>query len=38
MSNTEKERLLSNSFEELWKNMWGETLNNQYKNEKQIWS
>ena len=35
MSNTEKERLLSNSFEELWKNMWGETANvNQFKSEE----
>jgi len=35
MSNTEKERLLSDSFEELWKNMWGETANvNQFKSEE----
>jgi 8-oxo-dGTP pyrophosphatase MutT (NUDIX family) len=35
MSLDEKQRLLTETFDNLWKNMWGETLNNQYKNEKQ---
>lgn len=35
MSNTEKERILTRPFEELWKNMWGETANvNQFKSEE----
>jgi 8-oxo-dGTP pyrophosphatase MutT (NUDIX family) len=35
MSNSEKERILIMPFEELWKNMWGETANvNQFKNEE----
>ena len=35
MSNSEKERILTTPFEELWKNMWGETVNvNQFKNEE----
>ena len=36
MSLDEKQRLLTNTFDNLWKNMWGETSNSQYKNEKQI--
>ena len=36
MSLEEKQRLLTNTFDNLWKNMWGETSNSQYKNEKQI--
>jgi hypothetical protein len=35
MSNSENERILIMPFEELWKNMWGETANvNQFKNEE----
>jgi 8-oxo-dGTP pyrophosphatase MutT (NUDIX family) len=35
MSNSEKERILTKPFEELWKNMWGETANvNQFKSEE----
>ena len=34
MSLFEKERILTKSFEELWKTMWGETTNCQYKNEE----
>jgi len=35
MSNSEKERILTKPFEELWKNMWGETSNvNQFKGEE----
>jgi 8-oxo-dGTP pyrophosphatase MutT (NUDIX family) len=35
MSNLEKERILIMPFEELWKNMWGETANvNQFKSEE----
>jgi len=36
MSISEKERLLSEPFENLWKQMWGDVLSNQYKNEQQI--
>ena len=36
MSHQEKERLLKEPFSELWNNMWGETTNNQYKNEEII--
>ena len=34
MSLEEKHRLLNNSFEELWKNMWGVASISQYKNEE----
>ena len=34
MSILEKERVLTEPFEELWKTMWGETNNSQYKNEE----
>jgi len=35
MSNSEKERILTRPFEELWKNMWGETaIVNQFKSEE----
>ena len=36
MSQQEKQRLLKESFSELWNNMWGETTNNQYKSEEII--
>ena len=36
MSISEKERLLSEPFENLWKQMWGDIASNQYKNEQQI--
>ena len=36
MSIEEKQRLLTDTFDNLWKNMWCETSNNQYKNEKHI--
>ena len=36
MSNTEKERLVNISFEQLWKDMWGNYTNNYYKNEEII--
>jgi len=36
MSEAEKNRILTESFDELWEKMWGETLNAQYKNEEQI--
>jgi len=35
MSVSEKKRLLEESYENLWKEMWGETLMYQYKNEEQ---
>lgn len=35
MSITEKERILTENFDELWKKMWGEISNIQYKNEEQ---
>jgi 8-oxo-dGTP pyrophosphatase MutT (NUDIX family) len=34
MSNYEKKRILEEPFDVLWKNMWGESLCNQYKNEE----
>jgi 8-oxo-dGTP pyrophosphatase MutT (NUDIX family) len=34
MSNDEKSRLLSDSFENMWKNMWGESSSIQYRNEE----
>jgi 8-oxo-dGTP pyrophosphatase MutT (NUDIX family) len=34
MSVLEKERILTHSFEQLWTQIWGETNNNQYKNEE----
>ena len=34
MSLDEKERILSGTFDNLWKQMWGETMNSQYKNEE----
>jgi 8-oxo-dGTP pyrophosphatase MutT (NUDIX family) len=34
MSVSEKERILTETFENLWKNMWGETSNLQFKNEE----
>ena len=34
MSLEEKQRLLNEPFDELWKNMWGETSISQYKNEE----
>ena len=36
MSNTEKTRILTETFETLWVNMWGDTVNNQYTNEEQL--
>ena len=36
MSIQEKERILVESFEELWEQMWGETMNMQYKNEELV--
>lgn len=36
MSNTEKTRILTESFETLWIDMWGDTVNNQYTNEEQL--
>ena len=36
MSIEEKKRILIESFDTLWKTMWGETSNSQYKNEEQI--
>lgn len=35
MSNTEKEKILTQPFDTLWNEMWGEILTNQYKNEEQ---
>lgn len=35
MSVSEKERILTQSFDDLWKQMWGDVLSNQYKNEEQ---
>jgi 8-oxo-dGTP pyrophosphatase MutT (NUDIX family) len=34
MSNEEKRTILANSFDFLWRKMWGERTNNQYKNEE----
>ena len=36
MSLFEKTQILTNSFEKLWKDMWGDVSNFQYKNEEQI--
>jgi len=36
MSISEKERILTEPFDNLWKQMWGDVLSNQYKNEEQI--
>jgi 8-oxo-dGTP pyrophosphatase MutT (NUDIX family) len=36
MSIYEKQRIISEPFQELWNNMWGETTNSQFKNEEQI--
>jgi 8-oxo-dGTP pyrophosphatase MutT (NUDIX family) len=36
MSITEKNRILNDTFNELWKKMWGETNNMQYKNEENM--
>jgi 8-oxo-dGTP pyrophosphatase MutT (NUDIX family) len=36
MSMTEKNRILTEPFENLWKQMWGNALTSQYKNEEQI--
>jgi 8-oxo-dGTP pyrophosphatase MutT (NUDIX family) len=36
MSLEEKQRISTQSFDNLWKNMWGDTSNSQYKNEKQV--
>jgi 8-oxo-dGTP pyrophosphatase MutT (NUDIX family) len=34
MSVSEKQRLMSNNFDQLWKDMWGDTSNSQYKSEE----
>jgi 8-oxo-dGTP pyrophosphatase MutT (NUDIX family) len=36
MSISEKERIVKSTFEDLWKQMWGETTNMQYKNEENM--
>jgi 8-oxo-dGTP pyrophosphatase MutT (NUDIX family) len=36
MSIYEKQRIISEPFQDLWNNMWGETTNSQFKNEEQI--
>jgi 8-oxo-dGTP pyrophosphatase MutT (NUDIX family) len=36
MSLLEKQRILTEPFEELWDNMWGDTQNMHYKNEQQL--
>jgi len=36
MSTIEKDRILNNSFDTLWKLMWGDILNTQYRNEELI--
>ena len=36
MSNEEKKQVLENSFDELWKNMWGTAIRSQYRNEESI--
>jgi len=36
MSISEKQRILTHSFEQLWKDMWGDTSNSQYKSEENI--
>jgi 8-oxo-dGTP pyrophosphatase MutT (NUDIX family) len=36
MSTQEKELIITDTFEELWKKMWGETSNVQYKNEELV--
>lgn len=36
MSLEEKQRISTQTFDNLWKNMWGDTSNSQYKNEKQV--
>ena len=34
MSISEKQRLMTNNFDQLWKDMWGDTSNSQYKSEE----
>jgi 8-oxo-dGTP pyrophosphatase MutT (NUDIX family) len=34
MSVSEKQRLMTNNFDQLWKDMWGDTSNSQYKSEE----
>ena len=34
MTNEEKERLLTNKFDTLWKNLWGNDINTQYRGEE----
>jgi 8-oxo-dGTP pyrophosphatase MutT (NUDIX family) len=34
MSNSEKQRILNESFDKLWKDMWNDTPNSHYKNEE----
>ena len=36
MSISEKDRILTQPFDTLWRQMWGDVLSNQYKNEEQI--
>jgi 8-oxo-dGTP pyrophosphatase MutT (NUDIX family) len=36
MSIYEKKKILTENFETLWKNMWGDTYNSQYKNEETL--
>jgi len=36
MSNDEKKRLLNSTFNNLWKNMWGDTLSHVFKNEENL--
>ena len=36
MTNDEKHRLLTNDFETLWKQLWGEDINTQYRGEEKI--
>ena len=33
---SEKEKILTQPFDTLWREMWGEISSNQYKNEEQI--
>ena len=36
MTNDEKKRILSSTFDELWKNLWGENIGIQYRGEERV--
>uniref|UniRef100_A0A6C0CRJ2 Nudix hydrolase domain-containing protein n=1 Tax=viral metagenome TaxID=1070528 RepID=A0A6C0CRJ2_9ZZZZ len=36
MTNIEKERIMNNTFDDLWKNLWGENIGIQYRGEERV--